>query len=185
MERIAGRLRAAAADGIGAIGECTPIGTGRYVDVMVEASRRSGVAVVGATGFFHEGWTPVHPIARALDLDALTDLYTRELTEGMGSTTVRAGLIKCATGEGRIGGHRGQAAASHRPCSPGDQRADRRAHHRFIGGGAARPVRIGGRRPGPDLHQSCRRRRALAGPDAGRIAAGRERQRRHDQLRRS
>lgn len=103
VERIAGRLRAAAADGIGAIGECTPIGTGRYVDVMVEASRRSGVAVVGATGFFHEGWTPVHPIARALDLDALTDLYTRELTEGMGSTTVRAGLIKCATGEGRIG----------------------------------------------------------------------------------
>jgi phosphotriesterase-related protein len=86
VELIAGRLRSAAADGIGALGECTPIGTGRYVDLMVDVSRRSGVAIVAATGFFHEGWTPVHPIARALDLDALTDLYTRELTEGMGST---------------------------------------------------------------------------------------------------
>jgi phosphotriesterase-related protein len=101
--RIVTRLTAAKADGIGALADCTPIGTGRYVDVLVEASRRSGVAVLGATGFFHEGWTPIHPIAKALDVDALTDLYTRELTEGMGATTVRAGLIKCATGEGNIG----------------------------------------------------------------------------------
>lgn len=103
VEIIAQRLRAAAVDGVGAIGECTPIGAGRYVDVMVEASRRSGVAIVGATGFFHEGWTPMHPIAKALDTDALTDVYIREITEGMGSTTVRAGLIKCATGHGSIG----------------------------------------------------------------------------------
>ena len=85
-----------------AIGECTPIGTGRYVDVMVEVARRSNVRIVAATGFFHESWAPMHPIARALDLDALTDLLVREITEGMGSTTVRAGLIKCATGSGRI-----------------------------------------------------------------------------------
>ena len=103
VEAIAEHLRAARADGVRAIGECTPIGAGRYVDVMAEASRRSGVAVVGATGFFHEGWTPMHPLARALDVDALTDVYIREITEGMGSTTVRAGLIKCATGHGSIG----------------------------------------------------------------------------------
>ncbi|MBM4407916.1 MAG: hypothetical protein FJ038_04785 [Chloroflexi bacterium] len=100
--RIVERLAAARADGVGGLGECTPIGTGRYADVMVEASRRSGVAIVGATGFFHEGWTPMHPLAKALDVDALTDVYVREITEGMGATTVRAGLIKCATGEGSI-----------------------------------------------------------------------------------
>jgi phosphotriesterase-related protein len=100
--QIVERLVAAKADGVGALGDCTPIGAGRYVDVLVEASRRSGVAVVGATGFFHEGWTPMHPFAKALDVDALTDLYVREITEGMGSTLVRAGLIKCATGEARI-----------------------------------------------------------------------------------
>ena len=103
VELIASKLRAATEVGVGAIGECTPIGAGRYVDVMVDVSRRSGVAIVGATGFFHEGWTPMHPVARQLDLDALTDLYVRELTEGMGSTAVPAGLIKCATGETGIG----------------------------------------------------------------------------------
>ena len=103
VDLIAGKLRAARADGVGAIGDCTPMGAGRYVDVLADVARRSGVAVIGATGFFHEGWTPMHPLAKALDLDALTDLYIREITEGMGSTTVRAGLIKCATGEGSIG----------------------------------------------------------------------------------
>ena len=102
VDQITERLVAARADGVGGLGECTPIGAGRYVDVMVEASRRSGVAIVGATGFFHEGWTPMHPLAKALDVDALTDIYIREITEGMGSTMVRAGLIKCATGEGHI-----------------------------------------------------------------------------------
>jgi phosphotriesterase-related protein len=100
--QIVDRLVAARADGVGALADCTPIGAGRYVDVLVEASRRSGVAIVGATGFFHEGWTPMHPLAKALDVGALTDLYVRELSEGMGSTTTRAGLIKCATGEGAI-----------------------------------------------------------------------------------
>lgn len=105
VEQIAARLRSAAADGVGALADCTPIGAGRYADLMAEVSRRSGVAVIGATGFFHEGWTPMHPLARALDVDALADLYQRELTEGMGATTIRAGLIKCATGEGSIGPH--------------------------------------------------------------------------------
>jgi predicted metal-dependent phosphotriesterase family hydrolase len=41
------RLAAARADGVGGLGECTPIGSGRYADVMVEAARRSGVAIVG------------------------------------------------------------------------------------------------------------------------------------------
>jgi phosphotriesterase-related protein len=102
VDQISAKLRAAAADGVGALADCTPIGTGRYADLMVDVSRRVGVAIVGATGFFHEGWTPMHPIAKELSVEALTDLYVRELTEGMGATTVRAGLIKCATGEGTI-----------------------------------------------------------------------------------
>ena len=102
VAQISEKLEAARPDGLGGLGECTPIGTGRYADVMAGVARRTGVAIVGATGFFHEGWTPMHPIARALDLEALADLYTREIVEGMGATTVRAGLIKCATGEGAI-----------------------------------------------------------------------------------
>jgi phosphotriesterase-related protein len=102
VERIVGKLKALAAVGIGAMTECTPFGCGRYVDLFAEVARRAPVRIIGSTGFFHESWCPIHPVARALDLDALTDLITREITEGMGDTLIRAGLIKVATGEGRI-----------------------------------------------------------------------------------
>ena len=102
VDRIVAKLEWAAEAGIGAIGEVTPIGTGRYVDVFVDVARRTRVHIVASTGFFHESWCPIHPIAAALDVDGLTDLFVREITEGMGATTVRAGMIKVATGEGRI-----------------------------------------------------------------------------------
>jgi phosphotriesterase-related protein len=102
VDLIVAKLERAADAGLGAIGECTPIGTGRYVDLFVEVARRTRVRLVASTGFFHESWCPIHPLAAALDVDGLTDLFVREITEGMGSTTVRAGLIKVATGEGRI-----------------------------------------------------------------------------------
>jgi phosphotriesterase-related protein len=88
--------------GIGALVECTPIGCGRYVDLFKDVAVRSPVKIIASTGFFHESWCPIHPIAQALDIDALTDLFIRELTEGMGDTLIKAGIIKCATGEGRI-----------------------------------------------------------------------------------
>jgi phosphotriesterase-related protein len=44
----------------------------------------------------------MHPLAVALDVDGLTDLFVREITEGMGGTLLRAGLIKAAAGDQRI-----------------------------------------------------------------------------------
>jgi phosphotriesterase-related protein len=101
-DRMVSKLEGLAAVGIGAMTECTPYGCGRYVDLFAEVAARASVRIIGSTGFFHESWCPMHPVAKALDLDALTDLLTREITEGMGGTLVRAGLIKVATGDGRI-----------------------------------------------------------------------------------
>lgn len=102
VERMVTKLDALNAAGFGAIAECTPYGAGRYVDLFTDVARRSPVRIIGSTGFFHESWCPMHPIAVALDVDGLVDLFVREITEGMGGTLVRAGLIKVATGEGRI-----------------------------------------------------------------------------------
>lgn len=88
--------------GIGAMVECTPIGCGRYVDLFEDVARHTKVKIICSTGFFHESWCPMHPIARAFDVEGMTDLFVREITEGMGSTLLTAGIIKCATGEGRV-----------------------------------------------------------------------------------
>lgn len=104
--------------GIGAMVECTPIGCGRYVDLFKAVAERSPVKIICSTGFFHESWCPMHPIARAFDIDQMTDMFVREITEGMGDTLIKAGIIKCATGEGRVSAKEEQvlraAARAHR-----------------------------------------------------------------------
>ena len=102
----------------------------------------------------------MHPLAKALDVDALTDLYIARDHRGMGSTTVRAGLIKCATGEGSI------PAAEEKLL-----RATARAH-RATGAPIVAHITDSlekeqldifeseGVDPAARLHQPCRRRRA-------------------------
>ena len=102
LDRMVGKLQEAHAVGIGALVECTPIGCGRYIDLFKDVALRSPVKIICSTGFFHESWCPMHPIARVMDIDMLADLFTREITEGMGGTLIKAGIIKCATGEGRV-----------------------------------------------------------------------------------
>jgi predicted metal-dependent phosphotriesterase family hydrolase len=101
-DRMVAKMEDLADVGIGAMTECTPYGSGRYVDLYAEVAARCQVKIIASTGFFHESWCPLHPIAIALDLDELTDFITREITQGMGGTLIRAGLIKAATGQGAI-----------------------------------------------------------------------------------
>jgi phosphotriesterase-related protein len=102
VDRMLSKMEELHLAGIGAMVECTPIGCGRYVDLFKDVAKRSPVKIIACTGFFHESWCPIHPIAQALDIDAMTDLFVREIVEGMGDTLIKAGILKCATGEGRI-----------------------------------------------------------------------------------
>jgi phosphotriesterase-related protein len=102
VDRMVAKLDRLHQVGFGAMVECTPYGCGRYLDLFTDVAKRSPIRIIASTGFFHETWCPIHPVAGALDLDALTDLVKREITEGMGGTLIKAGMIKCATGEGRI-----------------------------------------------------------------------------------
>lgn len=118
VARMVNKLEEAAAAGIGAMTECTPIGTGRYLDLFLDVARRARVMIICSTGFFHETWAPMHLYAQLMDIDQMVALFVREITEGMGDTLIKAGLIKCATGEGRISAKEEQvlraAARAHR-----------------------------------------------------------------------
>jgi len=102
VQTLVGKLDDLHAAGIGGLAECTPYGAGHYVDLFADVARRSRVKIIASTGFFHESWCPMHPLAVALDIDGLEEFFVREITQGMGSTLVRAGLIKVAVGDGRI-----------------------------------------------------------------------------------
>jgi phosphotriesterase-related protein len=83
-----------------------PIDLGRDVELAAEVAAASGVRIVCATGLYKEDeGAPAYFRFRGQFGDAVSemaDLFVRELSEGIGDTGIRAGVIKVATGAGRI-----------------------------------------------------------------------------------
>ena len=83
-----------------------PIDLGRDVELMAEVAQRSRVRILCATGLYKEDLgAPAYFKFRTQFGDALaemTDVFVRELGEGVGETSIRAGVIKVATSAHRI-----------------------------------------------------------------------------------
>src|SRR5438552_15035622 len=83
-----------------------PIDLGRDVELMAEVAERSRVRIVCATGLYKEDLgAPASFKFRTQFGDApaeMTDVFVHELSEGVGETGIRAGVIKVATGAHRI-----------------------------------------------------------------------------------
>jgi phosphotriesterase-related protein len=86
--------------------DATANDTGRDADLLKEISAKSGVNVVCATGLYTEaeGASPYFRLrTQAGDATSeICELFMKEITEGIGTTKVKAGVIKVATGHGRI-----------------------------------------------------------------------------------
>lgn len=103
-EDICAKVKAA---GISTIVDATPNECGRDVLLLKEISERSGINVIAASGFYFEGAggssylnfrrTGVHDIVKEIE-----ELLAEELYEGIGDTGIKAGVIKLATGEGKM-----------------------------------------------------------------------------------
>ena len=96
-------LEAFRAAGGASVVQWTPYGMGRRAADLPLLSRAAGVHVVCATGL-HQA---AHYTPELLDevRGRLADLFVSELTEGIGTTGVRAGLIKVAGGFHALDAH--------------------------------------------------------------------------------
>ncbi|MEU4167292.1 phosphotriesterase [Streptomyces sp. NPDC026665] len=96
-------LAAFRAQGGGTVVQWTPYGLGRRVADLPALSRDTGVHVVAATGL-HQA---AHYAPRLLGQlrKGLADVFVAELTTGIGTTGVRAGLIKVAGGFHALDAH--------------------------------------------------------------------------------
>jgi phosphotriesterase-related protein len=83
-----------------------PSDLGRDVEFMAECAQKTGMNVICATGFYKEDLGGSYFRFRAsFDTDItpeVAELYQKEIEQGIGSTGIRPGVIKCATGEGSI-----------------------------------------------------------------------------------
>jgi phosphotriesterase-related protein len=74
-----------------------PIELGRDAAMMAEIAEKSEMNVVCTTGFYFEEMG-LPPYWRVRTVDEIAALYIREITHGIGTTGVKAGAIKVATG---------------------------------------------------------------------------------------
>lgn len=83
--------------GVSLLVECTPPGVGRNLAVMQELARVSPIHLVMPTGIYREAYMPT--FYRDASLEALADLWTAELTEGIEGSSAKAGFIKLAVSD--------------------------------------------------------------------------------------
>ncbi|NNL66599.1 MAG: phosphotriesterase [Myxococcales bacterium] len=90
--------------GFTAVLDPCPNDLGRDIEFIARVAQKTGFQIVCATGLYkqNEGGVPYWHFRSNFGptVDAMAELFIRELTEGIGSTGVRAGIIKVATGPG-------------------------------------------------------------------------------------
>ena len=79
--------------GIRAIVDLTTVDLGRDIDLIAAVARRSRVHVIVATGV----WRMPQRYFGAHDVDAVAELFIRDIIRGIGASGVKAAIIKCAT----------------------------------------------------------------------------------------
>jgi phosphotriesterase-related protein len=92
--------------GLNTLVDVTPIDLARDVELQMMVSDKTGINIVSATGFIDEATgANAYFKFRSRIFDVTTEIYEifmKEITQGIGNTGVKAGVIKVATGHGCI-----------------------------------------------------------------------------------
>lgn len=99
----ADRLNELKAAGVDTIVDLTVIGLGRYVPAVQRVAEQTEVNIVVATGLYTYDALPPYfgnrgPGSLFGGPDRLAEFFVRDITEGIGRTGVKAGMLKAATG---------------------------------------------------------------------------------------
>ncbi|CAM3820560.1 phosphotriesterase [Alicyclobacillus pomorum] len=96
----------AKANGVKTIVDATPNDCGRNPEFLKEISEQTGVNIVCSTGYYYEGeGAPNYFKFRNLVSNAEQEIYEmfiKEITEGIGNTGIKAGVIKLASSKNEI-----------------------------------------------------------------------------------
>ncbi len=98
------KLNALKAVGVDTIVDPTVIGLGRYIPRIQRVAAQTDLQIVVATGVYTYNDVPMYfhftgPGTGLGGPETMTDLFVRDITEGIADTGVRAAILKCATDE--------------------------------------------------------------------------------------
>ena len=96
------RLNELKARGVDTIVDLTVIGLGRYIPRIQAVASRTDLNIIAATGIYTYNDVPMYFHFRGPGTDlggdeTMVDMFVRDIEEGIAGTSVKAGILKCAT----------------------------------------------------------------------------------------
>jgi phosphotriesterase-related protein len=92
--RIVSGLKQAKEGGVNTIVEPTTLELGRDVNLMAEVARLSGVNIIACAGWWKE---PPPAFLATVSADMLSQVFVREIQQGICGTGIKAGILKAAS----------------------------------------------------------------------------------------
>ena len=98
------RLNELKARGVDTIVDLTVIGLGRYIPRIARVAAATELNIVVATGLYTYNDVPfcfhyMGPGAQLGGPEIMTDMFVRDIEQGIADTGIKAGILKCATDE--------------------------------------------------------------------------------------
>jgi phosphotriesterase-related protein len=93
FERIVRRLKEAKEGGVDTVVDMTTNDLGRDINMIAEASRRSGVNIIACSGW----WRDVPRFMTGVTANQMAKAFVREIEEGIAGTKIKAGVLKSAS----------------------------------------------------------------------------------------
>jgi phosphotriesterase-related protein len=94
VEVVTPYLVEASAAGVTALVECSTVGVGRNLLVLQRLADTTSIHILAPTGVYREAFIPQSLLEP--DEHELAELWTKELTDGIDGTSIRAGFVKLA-----------------------------------------------------------------------------------------
>jgi len=93
LKRVIDGLNRAKEGGIDTIVDATTLDLGRNIELMAEASGQTGVNIIACTGW----WLDYPRFFEGVSADQLSELFIREIEQGISGTDIKAGILKSAS----------------------------------------------------------------------------------------
>jgi phosphotriesterase-related protein len=98
------RLNELKAHGVDSIVDLTVIGLGRYIPRIARIAAQTELNIIVATGIYTYNDVPMYFSLRGPGMpldgaDIMTDMFVRDIEDGIADTGVKAAILKCATDE--------------------------------------------------------------------------------------
>jgi len=101
LARVVDAFQALHAYGVRSVVDPCPMDLGRDVEFVAEVSQRSGITLICTTGMYTEAMGIPYTFAH-MEVEQVTEIFIKEIEDGIGQSGIKAGLVKIATGDGRV-----------------------------------------------------------------------------------